>query len=64
MLSGFYDHKDKFTLGILSAPMLGFKNEKFLRSVSSVMNIFAKDTDYLLAQNLIWGKKRHMMEMI
>ena len=48
MLSGFYNHKDKFDFGILSAPMLGFKNEKFLKSVSSIMNILAKDTDYLI----------------
>ena len=48
MLSGFYNHINKFDFGILSAPMLGFKNEKFLRSVSSFMNIFSKDTDYLI----------------
>lgn len=57
MLSGFYDHTDKFTLGILSAPMLGFRNEKFLRSVSSVMNIFAKDTDYLIGSKPNMGQE-------
>ncbi len=48
MLSAFYNHPTKFACGILSAPMLGFKNEKFLRTVSSLMNIFRKDTDYLI----------------
>jgi lysophospholipase len=28
--------------------MLGFKNERFLRTASSIMNFFKKDTDYLL----------------
>jgi alpha-beta hydrolase superfamily lysophospholipase len=28
--------------------MLGFKNEKFLRTASSLMNFFKKDTDYLI----------------
>ena len=48
MLSAFHDHPEKFYKGILSAPMLGFKNEKFLRVASSLMNFFKKDTDYLL----------------
>ena len=48
MLSAFHDHPDIFSKGILSAPMLGFKNEKFLRVASSFMNVFRKDTDYLL----------------
>lgn len=48
MLSAFHDHPDIFSKGILSAPMLGFKNEKFLRAASSFMNVFRKDTDYLL----------------
>ncbi len=48
MLSAFYNHPTKFACGILSAPMLGFKNEKFLRTVSSLMNVFRKDTDYLI----------------
>ena len=48
MLSAFYDHKKKFDRGILSAPMLGFKNERFLKTASSIMNVFKKDTDYLL----------------
>ena len=43
MLSAFHDHPDKFSLGILSAPMLGFKNERFLRAASSIMNIFKKE---------------------
>ena len=57
MLSGFYNNIDKFNLGILSAPMLGFRNEKFLRSVSSVMNIFAKDTDYLIGSKPNMGQE-------
>ena len=48
MLSAFHNHPLKFTHGILSAPMLGFKNEKFLRTASSLMNFFKKDTDYLI----------------
>lgn len=48
MLSAFKDHEDKFLCGILSAPMLGFKNEKFLKTASSLMNLFRKDTDYLI----------------
>tara|TARA_Y100000768_G_C23939363_1_gene664291 strand:+ start:15 stop:974 length:960 start_codon:yes stop_codon:yes gene_type:complete len=48
MLSAFKNHPDKFSHGILSAPMLGFKNEKFLRAASSIMRVFMKDTDYLI----------------
>ncbi len=48
MLSAFKDHPDKFSYGILSAPMLGFKNERFLRTASSIMNFFKNDTDYLI----------------
>ena len=48
MLSAFHNHPKKFDYGILSAPMLGFKNENFLRTASSLMNFFKKDTDYLI----------------
>tara|TARA_B100000575_G_scaffold174793_1_gene140125 strand:+ start:85 stop:1041 length:957 start_codon:yes stop_codon:yes gene_type:complete len=48
MLSAFHNHPTKFDYGILSAPMLGFKNEKFLRAASSLMNFLKKDTDYLI----------------
>lgn len=48
MLSAFHDYPDKFSYGVLSSPMLGFKNEKFLKTVSSLMNLFKKDTDYLI----------------
>jgi len=48
MLSAFKNHPDKFSHGILSAPMLGFKNERFLRTASSIMRVFMKDTDYLI----------------
>ena len=48
MLSAFHSHPTKFTHGILSSPMLGFKNENFLRTASSIMNFFKKDTDYLI----------------
>ena len=48
MLSAFKNHEDKFLCGILSAPMLGFKNERFLKTTSSLMNFFRKDTDYLI----------------
>ena len=48
MLSAFHNHPNKFSKGILSAPMLGFKNEKFLKTASSLMNLFRKDSDYIL----------------
>ncbi len=48
MLSAFHNHPTKFACGILSAPMLGFKNERFLKTASSLMNFFKKDTDYLV----------------
>jgi len=48
MLSAFHDHPKKFSRGILSAPMLGFKNEKFLKVASSLMNFYKKDKDYLV----------------
>ncbi len=57
MLSAFHDHPDTFSKGILSAPMLGFKNEKFLKTASSFMNIFRKDTDYLLGSKPNMGKE-------
>ena len=57
MLSAFHNHPTKFTFGILSAPMLGFKNEKFLKTVSSLMNFFKKDTDYLIGSKPNMGKE-------
>ena len=57
MLSAFHNHPKKFSKGILSAPMLGFKNEKFLRTASSIMNFFKKDTDYLLGSKPNMGKE-------
>lgn len=48
MLSAFHDHPNLFSKGILSAPMLGFENERFLRVASSLINFYRKDTDYLL----------------
>ncbi len=57
MLSAFYNHPEKFSKGILSAPMLGFRNEKFLRSASSIMNILSKDTDYLIGSKPNMGKE-------
>jgi len=57
MLSAFHDHPKKFSQGILSAPMLGFKNEKFLKTASSLMNFFKKDTDYLLGSRPNMGKE-------
>ena len=48
MLSAFYRHPKKLRVGILSAPMLGFKNEVFLKAASSLMNLTKKDTDYLI----------------
>lgn len=57
MLSAFHRNQEKFALGILSAPMLGFKNEKFLKTASSLMNIFKKDTDYLLGSKPNMGNE-------
>lgn len=57
MLSSFYDLPNTFSKGILSAPMLGFKNEKLLKAASSFMNIFKKDTDYLLGSKPNMGKE-------
>ena len=37
--------------------MLGFKNERFLKAASSIMNIFRKDTDYLLGSKPNMGKE-------
>ncbi len=62
MLSAFHNYKNQFALGILSAPMLGFKNEKFLRTASSLMNIFKKDTDYLLGSKPNMGKETPFVE--
>ena len=57
MLSAFHDHQNRFSQGILSAPMLGFKNESLLRTASSLMNFFKKDTDYLLGSKPNMGKE-------
>ena len=57
MLSAFHDHPNKFSHGILSAPMLGFKNERFLKTASSLMNFFRKDTDYLLGSTPTMGRE-------
>jgi len=57
MLSAFHDLPDTFSKGILSAPMLGFKNEKFLKTASSFMNIFRKETDYLIGSKPNMGKE-------
>lgn len=62
MLSAFHDYPEKFSKGILSAPMLGFKNEKFLKSISSVMNIFSKDTDYLIGSKPNMGHETPFRE--
>ena len=57
ILSALHDHPKMFSQGILSAPMLGFKNERFLKTASSLMNIFKKDTDYLLGSKPNMGKE-------
>jgi lysophospholipase len=57
MLSVFHDHPKRFSKGILSAPMLGFKNEGFLITASSLMNLLKKDTDYLLGSKPNMGKE-------
>ena len=62
MLSAFHNFPHKFDLGILSAPMLGFKNEKFLRIASSMMNIFKKNTDFLIGSKPNMGKETPFKE--
>ncbi len=57
MLSAFNNNPNKFNYGVLSAPMLGFRNENFLRTVSSIMNIFKKETDYLIGSEPNMGKE-------
>jgi len=57
MLSAFHDQPKRFSKGILSAPMLGFKNERFLRTASSIMNILRRDTDYLLGSKPNMGRE-------
>jgi len=57
MLSAFHNFPEKFDFGILSAPMFGFKNEKFLRIASSAMNIFKKNTDFLIGSKPNMGKE-------
>ena len=57
MLSALYEHPDKFSKGILSAPIKKLKNERFLRTASSLMNIFKKDTDYILGSKPNMGKE-------
>ena len=57
MLSAFHDHPNRFSKGILSAPMLGFRNEKFLKTASSIMNFFKRDTDYLLGSKPNMGRE-------
>ena len=62
MLSAFHNFPHKFDLGILSAPMLWFKNEKFLRIASSMMNIFKKNTDFLYRLKTKYGKRNPFKE--
>ena len=62
MLSAFHDHPNRFSKGILSAPMLGFKNERFLITASSLMNFFKKDTDYLVGSKPNMGKETQFQD--
>ena len=62
MLSAFHDHPNRFSKGILSAPMLGFKNERFLITASSLMNFFRKDTDYLVGSKPNMGKETQFQD--
>ena len=57
MLSAFHDNPKVFSKGILSAPMLGFKNEKFLITVSSIMNFFRGNKNYLIGSKPNMGKE-------
>ena len=62
MLSAFHNHPNIFSKGILSAPMLGFKNERFLKTASSLMNFFKKDTDYLVGSKPNMGKETQFQD--
>ena len=56
--------KDSFKAIILSAPMLGFKNENLLFLLIYIMNLFGKGEKYFPGSNLIWVKKHHLNKMI
>ena len=57
MLSAFYEHNNEFDLGILSCPMLGFKNEIFLKFLSSMGNFLSSSESYLIGSKPNMGKE-------
>ena len=57
MLSAMYKHPDFFDKAILSAPMLGFKNEILLMPVIAILSLFSKNDSYLLVSKPNMGKE-------
>jgi len=57
MLSALYKHPDFFDKAILSAPMLGFKNEILLMPVIAILSLFSKNDSYLLVSKPNMGKE-------
>ncbi|SVC68478.1 uncharacterized protein METZ01_LOCUS321332, partial [marine metagenome] len=57
MLSAMYKHPDFFDKAILSAPMLGFKNEILLIPVIAILSLFSKNDSYLLVSKPNMGKE-------
>ena len=57
MLSAMYKHPDFFDKAILSAPMLGFKNEILLMPIITILSLFSKNDSYLLVSKPNMGKE-------
>ena len=57
MLSAMHKHPDFFDKAILSAPMLGFKNEILLMPIITIMSLFSKNDSYLLVSKPNMGKE-------
>lgn len=57
MLSAMYKHPDFFDKAILSAPMLGFKNEILLMPIITILSLFSKNDSYLLISKPNMGKE-------
>ena len=57
MLSALYKHPDFFDQAILSAPMLGFKNEILLMPIIAILSLFSKNDSYLLVSKPNMGKE-------
>ena len=55
MLSSLEKHDNDFDAMILSAPMLGFKNEKLLRPIIKLSSFLRKDHDFLIGSKPNYG---------